>query len=150
MNKTTLLAVCVEVVDHVDGALGCALVHAETGLPLASSVRAGSGFGAPQIEVLCAAGADYFGESVGARTGPGDGEQVEEVQTTTVDGYLFMARVPGTPDGVLILALDRKATNLGLGWMAMRKALDAVRAVASEEPGGVGAATVLATGTNAA
>ena len=121
MKKATLQNVCAEIVSFVDGALGCAFAHLETGLPLASSVRAGSRFGATAVEVLCAAGTTYFGESAV------DGSRVEELQATTMDAYLFISLVPGSADGLLILAIDRDATNLGLGWLAMRRALDAVR-----------------------
>lgn len=114
MRKASVQSVCAEIVGDVDGALGCAVVHVETGLPLAFSVASEARFGSAAIELLCAVGATCFGD--GGRT-------VEELQTTTADAFQFMSLVPGQTDGLLILVIDRQATNLGLGWMAMRKAL---------------------------
>ena len=116
MRKASLQSVCAEIVGDVDGALGCALVHLETGLPLAFTVASEARFGSSAIELLCAVGATCFGNGDGGRA-------VQELQATTADAFQFMSLVPGQADGLLILVIDREATNLGLGWMSMRKAL---------------------------
>ena len=116
MRKASLQNVCAQILADVDGALGCALVHLDTGLPLAFSVASEARFGSSAIELLCALGATCFGDGT-------DGRAVHEFQATTSDAFQFMSLVPGQVDGLLILVIDRQATNLGLGWMAMRKAL---------------------------
>ncbi|MCY4012167.1 MAG: hypothetical protein OXG82_05560 [Gammaproteobacteria bacterium] len=125
MRKADLQSVCARITGDVDGALGCALVHLETGLPLAFSVASESRFGSAAIELLCAVGATCFG-------GAEDGEAVQELQATTADAFQFMALVPGRVDGLLVLVIDREATNLGLGWMAMRRALAAAGEAGSQ------------------
>ena len=126
MSKVSLQGVCDGIVNDVDGALGCALVHLETGLPLALSAASGHAPGTEAVEVLCAAGATWFGDAAAD-------DPVQELQAATADALVFMALVPGQSDGLFVLALDRDATNLGLGWMAMRRALDAVGA--GQRPG---------------
>ena len=51
---------------------------------------------------------------------------MQEIQATTADTYNFMSLVPGDDQELLILIADRNLSNLGLGWMAMRQALDLV------------------------
>ena len=50
-------------------------------------------------------------------------DYVQEIQATTADTYNFMSLVPSDDWELLVLIADRKISNLGLGWMAMRKAL---------------------------
>lgn len=124
VSEASLRGVCAEIVADVDGALGCALMHLETGLPLASSVASGDRLSSAAIEMLCAVGATCFGDAEEERT-------VQELQTTTTDAFQFMALVPGRPDTLLVLVIDRQASNLGLGWMAMRKVLALVARTAA-------------------
>lgn len=124
---------CDGIIADVDGCLGCAVVDLTTGLPLAMQVVPGTLLNAAALEVMSAAGADYFrGRAVwqletamsgGAATG-----FVQEIQTTTEDTYHFMSVVPEREDTLLILITD-KAANLGLGWIAMRQALARVSEV---------------------
>lgn len=120
--------ICEEIIEDVDGALGCALVDLGTGLPLAMTVTSDELQGSGAMEMLAAAGTDYFRGEVNhqLRTAmggdPGDEGFVEEIQTTTDETYHFMCVVPGNRQTVLLLITD-KTTNLGLGWVAVRRAL---------------------------
>ena len=73
--------------------------------------------------MLCAVGATWFGDGVGRASDP-----VTEMQVTTGGVILFMALVPGDQEELFVLVVDPETTNLGLGWLAMREALGAVRA----------------------
>ena len=120
--------ICEEIMEDVDGALGCALVDLGTGLPLAMTVTSDELLGSGAMETLAAAGTDYFRGEVNqqlqsAMGGDPAGEGfVEEIQTTTDESYHFMCVVPGNKQTVLLLITD-KTTNLGLGWVAVRRAL---------------------------
>ena len=128
--------ICEEIMEDVDGALGCALVDLGTGLPLAMRVTSNALLDSGAMEILSAAGAEYFRGEVGhqlesamggrAARPPGDTGFVEEIQTTTEDSYHFMSIVPGNEQTVLMLITDRTA-NLGLGWVAMRRTLRRVQ-----------------------
>ena len=137
--------ICEEIMEDVDGALGCALVDLGTGLPLAMKVTSDALVDSGAMEILSAAGAEYFrGEvshqlesAMGAGAGrpPTDTGFVEEIQTTTEDSYHFMSIVPGNEQTVLMLITDR-TTNLGLGWVAMRRTLRRVQEGTRRPPGG--------------
>ena len=128
--------ICEEIMEDVDGALGCALVDLGTGLPLAMRVTSDALLDSGAMEILSAAGAEYFRGEVGhqlesamgqgAGTRPAETSFVEEIQTTTEDSYHFMSIVPGNEPTVLMLITDRTA-NLGLGWVAMRRTLRRVQ-----------------------
>ncbi|MYE11170.1 MAG: hypothetical protein F4X99_05810 [Gammaproteobacteria bacterium] len=131
-----LQEICEEIMEDVDGALGCALVDLGTGLPLAMQVTSDALLDSGAMEILSAAGAEYFRGEVGhqlesamgggAGRPPADTGFVEEIQTTTEDSYHFMSIVPGNEQTVLMLITDRTA-NLGLGWVAMRRTLRRVQ-----------------------
>ena len=114
--------------EDVDGAMGCALVDLGTGLPLAMTVTSDELQASGAMETLAAAGTDYFRGEVNHQLqsamggDPGDEGFVEEIQTTTNETYHFMCVVPGNRQTVLLLITD-KTTNLGLGWVAVRRAL---------------------------
>ena len=120
--------ICDEIMEDVDGALGCALVDLGTGLPLAMTVTSDELQASGAMETLAAAGTDYFRGEVNHQLqramggDPGDDGFVEEIQTTTDETYHFMCVVPGNRQTVLLLITD-KTTNLGLGWVAVRRAL---------------------------
>ena len=122
---------CDGIVDDVDGALACALVDLETGLPLASTVAPGGVLSSASIETISAAGADYFrGKAVrrlaGAMSSESESNFVWEIQTTTEDTHHFMSVVPGRQNTLMVLITDKTA-NLGLGWISMREALARIR-----------------------
>ena len=147
MRQVRLQDVCEEIVDEVDGALGCALVDLDTGLPLALDVKPASLLSATAMELISAAGVTYFRGDASAPSGrdasddgPGRaGDYTQKIQATTEDTYHFMSLVPGEEQELLILITDRRSTNLGLGWMSMRHALDRVQNAdgngAAETPG---------------
>ena len=134
MRQARLQDACESIVDDVDGALGCALVDLVTGLPLALDVRPGSILRSSAMELISAAGVAYFRDNLAIRArtatngddSPLAGDEVQEIQATTADTYNFMSLVPGDDQELLILIADRNLSNLGLGWMAMRQALDLV------------------------
>lgn len=131
-----LQQICEEILDEVDGALGCALVDLDTGLPLAMRVASDTLHDSGAMEILSAASADYFRGEVNYQLERALGSDhsseegfVEEIQTTTDDTYLFMCVVPGNSQAVLLLITDKTA-NLGLGWVAVRGALRRLGALA--------------------
>ena len=123
-----LQELCAQTVADVDGCLGCSVVDLETGLPLGIEVAPRSIVGQEAMELMSAAGADYFrGRMVWqlelAMTGSQSATSfVQEIQTTTEHTSIFMSVVPGREDTLLVLITD-KAANLGLGRIAMRQAL---------------------------
>ena len=123
-----LQELCEQTVADVDGCLGCSVVDLETGLPLGIKVAPRSIVGQEAMELMSAAGADYFrGRMVWqlelAMTGGQSASSfVQEIQTTTEHTSIFMSVVPGRDDTLLLLITD-KAANLGLGRIAMRQAL---------------------------
>ena len=134
MSQTKLADVCKQIVLDVEGALGCALVDLTTGLPLALAVKPASLLGTAAMEVMSALGVTYFSGNTAGRFGPDSSaetgghptDMVQEIQATTEETYHFMSLVPGAEQELLILILDRAASNLGLGWMSMRHALELV------------------------
>ena len=135
MEQIELQDICKQVVERVDGALGCALVDLETGLALAHRVRPGSLLTDTAMELMSVAGGSYFRGNIRLPSGqdPANGPGthpagfVREIQTTTEDTFHFMSLVPGNAQELLIMITDRRTSNLGLGWMAMRQSLDLLR-----------------------
>ena len=141
MRQVKLQDCCEEIIDDVEGALGCAVVDIATGLPLALDVKPGSFLDAAAMELMSAAGVTYFSGTAMQPKGSAAERQadeatrdtrdtrdyVQEIQATTEVTYNFMSLVPGDEQELLILITDRRRSNLGLGWMAMRQALELVR-----------------------
>ena len=123
--------VCEQIVARLDGALGCALVDLESGLPLALEARSDSLITPTALEMISAAAVACFSGAGGGRSGPGSAatggampeNAPQQIQITTEFTYNFMSLVPGEGGVLLILVTTRGDTNLGLGWMAMRQAL---------------------------
>ena len=125
-----LQSVCRDVMDDVDGSLGCVLTDLETGLPLAAEYRAGTVMNANTITLVSYVGIDLFrGKLVRnferslSRNREGSGGFVREVQMTTSNTYQFMSSVPGWEQVVFILVTN-KNVSLGMGLLAVH---DAVR-----------------------
>ncbi|MDE0062041.1 MAG: hypothetical protein OXU72_04540 [Gammaproteobacteria bacterium] len=133
MNQAKVQDICEEIVDNVEGALGCALVDLGTGLPLALDVKPQSPVNAAAMELMSAAGVTYFRaygrKPVETGAHPHGGNAVEEIQATTAETYHFMSLVPGQDQQLLILISERESSNLALGWVAMRQALDMIQKV---------------------
>ena len=124
--------VCGQIVERLDGALGCALVDLETGLPLALSARSDSLVTTPALEMISAAAVACFTGHAGDRSGSGPADATgtggenapRQIQVTTELTYNFMSLVPGENGMLLVLIMSRGDSNLGLGWMALRVALE--------------------------
>ena len=120
--------ICDDIMEDVDGALGCALVDLGTGLPLAMTVTSDELQASGAMETLAAAGTDYFG----AKSTNSSRERWAAIPVTKVSSRKSRRRrtrpttscasCPGTRQTVLLLITD-KTTNLGLGWVAVRRAL---------------------------
>ena len=128
-----LQIVCQDVMDDVDGSLGCVLTDLETGLPLASEYRAGTIIDANMIALISYVGIDLFRgklvhnfERTLSRTRASSEGFVREVQVTTSNTYQFMSAVPGWDQAIFILVTD-KNVSLGMGLLAVH---DAVRRLA--------------------
>ena len=129
MWQESLRDVCQDILAEIDGALGCAIVDLDTGLPLAFDVAAEASLSPVAMERLGAAGVGYF------RADGGD-DRVEQLQTTTEDAFHFMSRLGGGGQ-VLVLVADRGRTNLGLGWMSLRHAVRRVSTMNAREDAGL-------------
>lgn len=123
--------VCEQILGRMEGALGCALVDLQTGLPLALDARSDSLITPAALEMISAAAVACFSDIGGARSGPESADAraaipdnaPQQIQVTTEFTYNFMSLVPGKDGLLLILITNRGDSNLGLGWMAMRQAL---------------------------
>lgn len=133
---------CGETLKEVRGCLGCAAVDLETGLPLAMQVVPGSLLTPSAMEAFAVASVDYFTnrtiwqlelEMSGGAAASGPPESfVREIQTATEATYHFMAVVPGW-EGTLLILITDKTTNLGMGWVSMRQALERIRELREQE-----------------
>ena len=125
-----LQSVCRDVMDDVDGSLGCVLTDLETGLPLAAEYRAGTVMNGNMITLVSYVGIDLFRgklvrnfeRSLSRNHGSSEGF-VREVQLTTSTTYQFMSAVPGW-DHVIFILVTNKNVSLGMGLLAVH---DAVR-----------------------
>ena len=128
-----LQSVCRDVMDDVDGSLGCVLTDLETGLPLAAEYRAGTVMNADTITLVSYVGIEFFrGKLVRnferslSRSRDGSRGFVREVQLTTSNTYQFMSSVPGWEQVVFILVTN-KNVSLGMGLLAVHDAVGRLR-----------------------
>ena len=128
-----LQSVCRDVMDDVDGSLGCVLTDLETGLPLAAEYRAGTVMNADTITLVSYVGIEFFrGKLVRnferslSRNRDGSRGFVREVQLTTSNTYQFMSSVPGWEQVVFILVTN-KNVSLGMGLLAVHDAVGRIR-----------------------
>jgi len=125
----TMNEITADIVQNVDGGLGCAVVDLNSGLLLAVH-HSIPYFTQSYLDAVAAAAVDMMrGKNVRAVEGllsSVRGQEVantiKEVQMTTENTYHFMATVPDKPDALLVLITNRK-TNLGMGWASIRSAL---------------------------
>jgi hypothetical protein len=121
-----------DVVNSVDGALGCAVVDLSSGLLLSVSHNVPY-FTQTYLEAVAAAAVDMLrGKNVQTvealltnQRGKTVEKTIQEVQMTTDNTLHFMSTVKEKPDALVILITNRKA-NLGMGWAALRKSLPAI------------------------
>ena len=124
--------VCERIVDRMDGALGCAVVDLATGLPLALAARSDSLVTTTAMEMISAAAVTCFSGGDAGQSAPDSADEPgtrlknapAQIQVTTELTYNFMSLVPGDETVLLVLITTRGESNLGLGWMAMRQALE--------------------------
>ncbi|MFA5983087.1 MAG: hypothetical protein WC782_03640 [Methylococcaceae bacterium] len=121
-----------DVVNSVDGALGCAVVDLSSGL-LLSVYHNVPYFTFTYLEAVAAAAVDMMrGKNVQAvesllsnQRGSTVDKTIQEIQMTTNATYHFMSTVKDKPDALLVLITSKKA-NLGMGWAAVRKCLPVI------------------------
>ena len=136
-----LNGLCEEIVQSTHGCLGCAVVDLDTGLPLAWAVHPDSPIDSAAMEAMSVASVPHFrGRTIWqlelelAGAGKSQAGFVHEIQTTTMDSHHFMSLVPDMADTLLILITSRSA-SLGMGWVALRQALERIRTLHAEETG---------------
>jgi hypothetical protein len=121
--------VCAEALESTEGGLGCAVVDLKSGLLLGVAHKI-SYFTQSYLDAVAAAAVDMMRgnkiraveDMIGNMRGQPEKNLIQEVQMTTKNTYHFMAVVPEKPDALIVLITSRKA-NLGLGWVAVRRAL---------------------------
>ncbi len=121
-----------DLVDSVDGALGCAVVDVSSGLMLGVHHTVPY-FTQAYIDAVAAAAVEMFrGNTVrtvekllGTQRGETVENTIKEVQMTTDNTFHFMSIVPSKPNALVVLITSKKA-NLGMGWSALRRSLDEV------------------------
>ncbi|MYE83062.1 MAG: hypothetical protein F4X36_14740, partial [Gammaproteobacteria bacterium] len=127
-----LRSVCEDILDDVEGSLGCAAIDLETGSTLAAACRADAVLDARGVDVISVAVSEMFhGKLIrqfhrawsGGAAAPE--RFVREVQMATANSYQFMSVVPGWDDCLLVLITDR-SVSLGLGWMAVHQGLSRI------------------------
>ncbi len=121
-----------QLVEEVDGALGAAVVDLNTGLMLGVHHNIPY-FTQSYVDAVAAAAVDMFrGKTVtavekmlAAQRGEEPSYHIKEIQMTTDGTYHFMSIIPDKPDCLLVL-ITRTTTNLGMGWTAVRRAIQEV------------------------
>ena len=123
---------CAEILHEVDGSLGCIVIDKETGLTVAAECRPGRAMNPATINLVSVVSTNMFcGKLIGqfeAALGRPKGSNpgyVREVQMTTENANQFMAAIPGWEQGLFVLVTD-KNVSLGLGWMAVHRAIERI------------------------
>ncbi|MGR8935886.1 MAG: hypothetical protein ACU837_16120 [Gammaproteobacteria bacterium] len=119
-----------DVVNSVDGALGCAVVDLSSGLIL-SAYHNVPYFTQTYLEAVAAAAVDMLrGKNVQAveqlltaQRGDSVEKSIQEIQMTTEATYHFMAVIPNKSRDSLLVLITSKKTNLGMGWSNVRRSL---------------------------
>jgi len=128
----SLNEICESLVNDVDDALGAAVVDLSSGLLMAVA-HSVPYFTQSYLDAVAAAAVDMFrGKTVSAvekllsnQRGTELSQMLQEVQMTTEKTYHFMSVVPGKPNSLVVLITGKKA-NLGMGWSALRSALNTI------------------------
>jgi hypothetical protein len=124
--------ICKEVVDNVDGALGCGVVDLTTGLLLGVAHNVPY-FTQSYLDAVAAAAVDMFrGKTVSvveqllsSTRGSKVEHSLKEVQMTTDRTYHFMSIIKDKPNCLVVL-ITKTSTNLGMGWNALRSRTQAI------------------------
>ena len=117
--------ICRELLNQVEGGLGCIVIDMQTGLTVAAESRPGTVLDGEGINLVSVVATNMFSGRLirqfedtlarGAET-----RFVREAHMTTDNLNHFMAVIPGWEDGLLVLVTD-SAVSLGLGWMAIHR-----------------------------
>lgn len=121
--------ICKNIINDVDGAVGCSVVDLNTGLMLASAHTVPY-FTQTYVDAVAAASVEMFrGKNItavekllSAQRGVPVSRTIQEMQMSTAGTYHFMAVIPEKPDALVVLITTRKA-NLGMGWAALRRSM---------------------------
>ena len=123
--------VCEDILEDVEGSLGCAAIDLETGSTLAAACRSDTldprGVGVISVAVSEMFHGKLIRQFHRAWSGGAAAPErfVREVQMATANSYQFMSVVPGWDDCLLVLITDR-SVSLGLGWMAVHQGLSRI------------------------
>jgi len=118
--------VCNEIVESVDGALGCGVVDLSTGLLLGVAHKVPY-FTQSYLDAVAAAAVDMFrGKTISAveqlltaTRGSKVEHSMKEIQMTTDKTYHFMSVIKDKPNCLVVL-ITKTTTNLGMGWNGLR------------------------------
>ncbi|MDQ6962594.1 MAG: hypothetical protein Q9M28_08715 [Mariprofundaceae bacterium] len=118
-----------DLVNDIDGALGCSVVDLTSGMVLAVHHNVPY-FTQSFIDAAGAAGVDIFrGRNVTAvermlasQRGEAPDYHTYEMQMTSKNCYHFMTIIPDRPNSLLVLVTST-STNLGMGWASLRRSL---------------------------
>ena len=122
---------CQLILGEVDGSLGCMIIDMQSGLTVAAEYRQGSLMSPATINLVAVVSTNMFhgkliAQFEAALTRPARGQArtgfVREVQMATEQTNQFMAAIPGWEQGLLVLVTD-KTVSVGLGWMAVHRAI---------------------------
>lgn len=125
--------VCRKIVEDVQDGVACGIVDVNTGMLLGVHNTI-SYFTQAYLDAVAAAAVDMFrGKTVSRveqliakQRGAEAAFSFQEIQVTTPKTYHFMKILDGTD--ILVVLITKRSTNLGMGWSALRMAVDDVKA----------------------
>ena len=130
---------CEEIVEDVEGSLGCAAIDLGTGDTLAAVCRADAVLNSSGMDLISVAVSEMFhGKLIRQFHRAWSGGQpnlerfVREVQMATANSHQFMSVVPGWDDCLLVFITD-KTVSRGLVWMSVHQGLARIAAIARAE-----------------
>ena len=136
---------CQLILGEVDGSLGCMIIDMQSGLTMAAEYRQGSLMSPATVNLVAVVSTNMFhgkliAQFEAALTRPARGQArtgfVREVQMATEQTNQFMAAIPGWEQGLLVLVTD-KTVSVGLGWMAVHRAIGRLGIAAQPQQPGV-------------
>ncbi len=117
------------ILEDVEGALGCGVVDLNTGLILGACHNVPyftqsylDAVGAAAVDMLRGRNVSAVYKMLAAQRGDGTIGRFYEIQMTSDNTYHFLATVEGKPDALMVLVTSKR-TNLGMGWSALRGAM---------------------------
>jgi len=124
--------VCKDIMENVDGTLGCGVVDLNTGLLLGVAHKVAY-FTQSYMDAVAAASVDMVrGKTVRAvesllsnNRGTKLENSIKEIQIATDNTYHFITTIPSKPNAMVILVTNTKV-NLGMGWAGLRNNLDKI------------------------